>query len=579
MGCDRYKICNEKYSFIKDINFSIQMVRINKGLQAFIHPTLIVALSLVTAIGLKWIILINERVPFNSDEAIVALMARHILSGDRPIFFYGQSYMGSLDAWLVSFGFLLFGESVWVIRFIQTILYCGTILTTYWLGRIIFKSSIIGSLGALLLAVPTVNVLLYTTVSLGGYSEALLIGNLILICAVYLRRYTENNYRKRLWLWATLGFLGGVGFWSFGITLIYFLPALVYSLYRHYHFYRSKELPQNIVIKAIFGCIFVGIIGFIIGSLPLLFYGHQSGWLNLIREYTGGAIARVEGVAYPYQIGLHILNFLVLGISVILGFRPPWASYWLAMPLIPFQLLFWIAVGWFTVSDIRNRGNNLRAEKMLLLAPIIILFAVFIFSPFGADPSGRYFIPVIMPMSLFAAGMIIYAQKKNALLGTGLLLLVMGYHLWGFIQITYKDSNGFTTQFDSVTQVDQAYMGDLINFLEANGELRGYTNYWVSYPLAFLSSERVIFIPRLPYHGDFRYSERDDRYSPYYDLVADADKIAYITSNHERLDMHLREEFQRLDIKWREVTIGDFRVFYDLSAVVRPADIGLGTTT
>jgi hypothetical protein len=32
----------------------------------------------------------------------------------------------------------------------------------------------------LLLAIPSVNVILYTTVSLGGYGEALLLGNLIL---------------------------------------------------------------------------------------------------------------------------------------------------------------------------------------------------------------------------------------------------------------------------------------------------------------------------------------------------------------------------------------------------------------
>jgi hypothetical protein len=37
-------------------------------------------------------------VPLNSDEAVVGLMARHILDGKRPVFYYGQAYMGSLDA-------------------------------------------------------------------------------------------------------------------------------------------------------------------------------------------------------------------------------------------------------------------------------------------------------------------------------------------------------------------------------------------------------------------------------------------------------------------------------------------------
>ncbi len=50
-------------------------------------------------------------------------MARHILGGERPIFFYGQAYMGSLDAWLVAAGFWFFGQQVWVIRFVQILLY------------------------------------------------------------------------------------------------------------------------------------------------------------------------------------------------------------------------------------------------------------------------------------------------------------------------------------------------------------------------------------------------------------------------------------------------------------------------
>jgi len=47
--------------------------------------------------------------PFNADEAIVALMARHINQGNIPVFFYGQAYMGSLDPMLVAIGlFALF---------------------------------------------------------------------------------------------------------------------------------------------------------------------------------------------------------------------------------------------------------------------------------------------------------------------------------------------------------------------------------------------------------------------------------------------------------------------------------------
>jgi 4-amino-4-deoxy-L-arabinose transferase-like glycosyltransferase len=107
-------------------------------------------------------------IPFNSDEAVVALMARHILMGERPIFFYGQAYMGSLDAFLVALGFLLFGQQVWVIRLVQMVLYLAILLLTILIGKEAFGSYSSGILAAVLLAIPTVNVTLYTTATLAG---------------------------------------------------------------------------------------------------------------------------------------------------------------------------------------------------------------------------------------------------------------------------------------------------------------------------------------------------------------------------------------------------------------------------
>ncbi|HNS64307.1 MAG TPA: glycosyltransferase family 39 protein, partial [Anaerolineaceae bacterium] len=149
---------------------------------------LILFLILTAAAGWKAWLMIAEVVPFNSDEAIVALMARHILQGERPIFFYGQAYMGSLDAWLVAAGFALFGQNIWVIRLVQTILYIGTIITTFLVLKDWFGEKA-GLIGAALLAIPPVNMTLYTTASLGGYGEALLLGNIILWLGWRIRNY------------------------------------------------------------------------------------------------------------------------------------------------------------------------------------------------------------------------------------------------------------------------------------------------------------------------------------------------------------------------------------------------------
>jgi hypothetical protein len=122
-------------------------------------------------------------------------------------------------------------------------------------------------------------------------------------------------------------------------------------------------------------------------------------------------------------------------------------------------------------------------------------------------------------------------------------------------------------------------MGDLIAFLELEEVTRGYSNYWVSYPLAFLSKEQLVFVPRLPYHEDFRYTARDDRYPPYNELVQTAEEVGFITTNHPDLDNYLRTQFEVREITWQEEKIGDFQVFYDLSTIIRPQELGLGSTT
>jgi len=160
-----------------------------------------------------------------------------------------------------------------------------------------------------------------------------------------------------------------------------------------------------------------------------------------------------------------------------------------------------------------------------------------------------------------------------------IMLCVLGFNLWGTIESAFRNPPGFTTQFNLITQIDHNYDQALIEFLERNGERWGYTNYWVSYPLAFLSYEELIFILRLPYHQDFRYTSRDDRYAPYDRIVAEGDQVAYITTDHPALEDYLRSSFTALGVTWEEACIGDYKIFYQLSRVVLPKEIGLGVTT
>jgi hypothetical protein len=517
---------------------------------------------ILLSIGFKVFILEANVVPFNADEAIVGLMAKHILEGKWPIFFYGQMYMGSLDAVLVALSSQFLGLQVFTIRIVQVSLYVGVVLTTLYLGKLLFKSNRMGLFAGLLMAIPTVNTTLYTTVSLGGYVEALLIGNLLLIGTLKIIGGGKESW-YRYW-----GLLAGLGFWAFGLTLVYILPSLALIVYSEF---KGRSNPSRWKHLLTLG------LSFAIGASPWIAGAVQYGLGPLIRELLGAAIADASPRNLVFAFFSHTYNFLLFGFPVIFGMRAPWETRWLAQPLLPFGLGCWLLVIASGLYGLRKQ-DTYRKGRWLLGGVICVLVGGFLLTPFGADPTGRYFLPLSVPLSLFAAEFLENLRRQGGIAqkgAYGILLLILAFNLYGTLQAAFDSRTGLTTQFDPVTRIDHAFDQELIQFLEQQGERRGYSNYWVAYPLAFHSQERLIFVPRLPYHLDFRYTTRDDRYPPYDEKVTQSQKIAYITTNHPELDKHLREAFEIEGIGWREKTIGDYQIFYQLSEPVHPSELSV----
>jgi 4-amino-4-deoxy-L-arabinose transferase-like glycosyltransferase len=383
-----------------------------------------------------------------------------------------------------------------------------------------------------------------------------------------------GDFPGPLYWWALCGLFSGMGLWAFGLTLVYSLPAAVYLAFLSWQQQRKKRLPVTRLASAFLA---LGA-GALLGAAPWWLFALQHGWRALLVELTGGAIAGVEGLPWILQVLRHTVSLSLFGSTVVFGLRPPWDVTWLGLPLLPFVFLLWMGVCVFVVRCMRRR-NPLINEQALLVGVMLAVMAGFVFTPFGADPSGRYFLPLAIPLALFAAAMILELRAKIGYWAWGLVLLLLVYNLWGTVQSTGRFPPGVTTQFYAPAQVDHRYDQALIDFLHQQDERRGYGNYWVTYPLAFLSAEDLIFVPRLPYHPDFRYTERDDRYLPYDDLVSRAERVAYITTHHPELDEYLRSNFKKLGVTSREMQIGDYHVFYALSQPVRPNQIGLGTTT
>src|SRR5579884_4378047 len=70
----------------------------------------------------------------NSDEDTIGVMALHIAyHGEHPIFFYGQNYMGPLEAYLGAGLFHLFGASLFTLRLGMVLCFALFLASTYLL--------------------------------------------------------------------------------------------------------------------------------------------------------------------------------------------------------------------------------------------------------------------------------------------------------------------------------------------------------------------------------------------------------------------------------------------------------------
>jgi 4-amino-4-deoxy-L-arabinose transferase-like glycosyltransferase len=506
----------------------------------------------------------------------VALMARHILQGERPLFFYGQAYMGSLDAYLVAAAFQVFGERVLAIRLVQVLLFAAVVATSYPVSLRFTGARRTSVLVVLLLAFPPVLLTLYTTASLGGYGEALLAGNLLLWWGH--RLGYEDTQRRGLWL--AWGLAAGLGFWAMGLALIYIVPVALWLLWR----LRARAWQRYLIAA----------LGFAIGSLPW--------WLGNLGRVDAG-VAELFGMAVRStatagslvgNVGARIFNFFILGLPTLFGLRFPWSvdgpPPWLGVPALA---LYLGALAYGLRRSLPHSSSTSSSSSPpsppfppslpsppsppfpLLWGICGTLFLGFVLTPFGGDPSGRYFLPLYLPLFVFTADLLTLLRERAGRWAWVLVGAVLAFNLAGTVEAASTNPPGITTQFEAITQVDHRFDAELIDFLRAHGGTRGYTNYWVAYPIAFLSSEEIVLVPRLPYKADLRYTSRDDRYPPYGERVEASPTVVYVTTNHPTLDALLRQEFTVLGVDFHEVQIGSYHVFYDLSRKVTPGELAL----
>jgi hypothetical protein len=375
-------------------------------------------------------------------------------------------------------------------------------------------------------------------------------GNLILWLGYQL---TYGRWQFSWGAWLVFGLLSGLAFWTLGMSLVYLLPVGVLILYRFQ--------PRQILL------IVLCLVGFLIGSSP--WWGY-----NLSHEWAGLSML-LESQPGQTTVSEHLVSLLVVGLPAVFGLRYPWSVELAPLPVIIFGVLIYLAAGILLVKKLKDGRKPFAPGAALLLALFALsFFLIYLFTRFGIDATGRYLLPLNLLVVLLLAMLINEAWQRQPALGAMLLVLVLSinaFETWRAARLP----DLITTQVDPITRFNNRYDADLMSFLSQHDEKRGYSNYWVSFRLAYLSQEELIFAAELPYKADMSLAPGDNRYPPYAQAAAESQRVAYITSLHPGLDALLRTKLAAFGISFDEQQIGPYHVFYNLSQAVAPAEIGL----
>ena len=494
------------------------------------------------------IILISQGWPeTNSDEGTMGLMALHIAyREEHPIFFYGQGYMGSFEAYFAAVLFHLFGASLFTLRLGLVIIFALFLVSIYLLTSLLYTKNL-ALITLSLLSLGSIGVLFTQLRAIGGYAETLLFGSLLLLLAAWLALSYGRNLpiRRRLLrylMYACWGYLVGLAIWTDLLIMPFVLMSGLFLLLFCWPDLDSWA-PTCVISSFIIGVLPVFIYN--IAALPersslfyflLVYRGDTTGQflqhIPLVQKMVGALL-----IGLPNATGANPIcftqNLPLFGLLSPTSFQctlrqGSWTlgciALWLIAVFLAIKALWQqrrqVRAGWVNFED---RQTAIRyAARLMLLGSTGLTFLLFAFSPVAAlDPwtNSRYLICLLIATPAVIAPLwknespigplsSTWLSRLNWLL-TGLkgaiLLYIGSMLLLGAI--------GTFNNIPTVQSIDQRQQG-LISDLLHIGSRDIISEYWTCNRIIFQSNERIICSV-----VDERLRPGYNRYEPYYFIV------------------------------------------------------------
>ncbi len=414
-------------------------------------------LCLLLALCVQVWLVIHTHGFMDTDEALLGVQAQHILQGERPIYYYGQPYMGSLEAYLVAIVFALAGPSVWTLRVVPIVLSLVIVWLTWCLAGALADTAKLSSaakgwfktVAALLAALPPLYDVVMELRTWGGHIEVYILMLLLLYAVLRLTQRWERGAPEREMAvrWAVIGFMIGLGVWIYpliaSVVLVVLVWVGIFVLRRvipcvrkrvqcaphTLHLHLRNLLLATVALPAV-----------LLGFAPGIYWGTYNRWANILYLFSPGS----DGGTSASFLRHHPDRLIVLGGTVQLYFRcivPEVIGGTLpsesitSSSVISFQLLTAIGIAsvvvvvalllasFFFHRPLFASIQHLSALPLLFAGSTIFVFCFSsavggsIFQPCTRDGVGRYAAPILLALPFVGAtlctAVFIYLQDKK----------------------------------------------------------------------------------------------------------------------------------------------------------------------
>jgi hypothetical protein len=437
-----------------------------------------VGLAGVLAVGLalRLAIIASPLGEIDGDEAIVGLMARHIaFLGERPVFYWGQPYLGSLEAFSAAPLFRVFDSSTPLLKLVPTAYSLGFLVLSAVVARRMFGTAAALATAAYL-ALPPAMWAVWSTKARGGYAEILCLGQAVLLVTLVLAQSRSR------WLALVWGVLAGVALWTHLLAVVYLAPAVVFLIFS------KRRWSAAEVGLAVAGCL--------AGTTPLIIENLTDGLLTLA--------ALLQPADLPLDRLAQFVRFFRVGVPVLLGLGQPTTSEtlldqdWLQRPaghlwVAGLALLILAAALAYHVASLRRLfacGADRLSEPALLVMLAVCVPPVVAMTRFGflvSEP--RYALPLYSTVPLLAGALwrVRLPTPRPDLLRWGAVLAVLGFNLWSLLS-----TDVHLWRPEETPDSTAATRAELVRYLVAGDRHQMYTDYWIGYPVMFETRETVL---------------------------------------------------------------------------------------